>query len=134
MSVEQIMNKTIVSVGMDDSLLSAKALFDEHRFHHLLVIENGKLLGVVSDRDLFKAVSPNVGTVVETIKDRATLNRRVHQIMTRKPITLMKSEPIREAIHVFNTHKISCVPIVDNEQKVVGIVSWRDILRVIESH
>ena len=134
MSVEQIMNKAIITVGMDDSLYRVKSIFEQHNFHHLLVLDKGKLVGVVSDRDLLKAISPKAGTMAETRKDRATLNRRVHQIMTRKPITLTKDAGIREAIHVFNTHGISCIPIVENEDKVIGIISWRDVFKAIESH
>ncbi len=88
MSIEKIMSKTVVTVEMDDSLKVVKDIFDNTNFHHLLVVESGKLFGVISDRDLLKSLSPDIGTVAETSKDTATLNKRAHQIMTRKPVTL----------------------------------------------
>jgi len=133
MSVEKIMSKTIVTVEMDDSLRVVKEIFDNTRFHHLLVVESGKLFGVISDRDLLKALSPYVGTVSETARDAATLNKRVNQIMTRKPVVLGQNAGIFDAIEIFNHHNISCVPVVDDEFKPVGIISWRDILKALES-
>ena len=131
MSVENIMTERVVTVELDDTLAMVKEIFDRLRFHHVLVIESGRLIGVVSDRDLLKALSPNIGTMSETFNDLATLNKRVHQIMTRKPMTLTPEAPIGDAVRLFNTHKVSCIPIVDKEFRPVGIVSWRDILKAI---
>ena len=132
MAVKSIMNSRVVTVELDDSLAAVKHIFDHVSFHHLLVVEKGTLFGVISDRDLLRAISPNVGTESETLRDSATLNKRVHQILTRQPITLLENAGVYDAIEVFNTHNISCIPIVDEEGKPVGIISWRDILKAIE--
>ena len=129
--IEEIMTRTVVTVEMDDKLALVKEIFDNSKFHHLLVLEDGKLFGVVSDRDLLKAISPNIGSMVVTYKDMATLQKRVHQIMTRKPITLMPNNTIIEAAALFNKHKISCIPVVDSENRPVGIVSWRDLIKKV---
>ena len=76
-----------------------------------------------------RALSPFIDSVVESQRDLDTLSKRVHQIMSRKPITLPPDADIREAIQLFLTHPISCIPIVDSEFRPVGIVSWRDILK-----
>ncbi|HID82575.1 MAG TPA: CBS domain-containing protein [Chromatiales bacterium] len=134
MSVEKIMSKTVVTVEMDDSLKVVKDIFDNTRFHHLLVVESGKLFGVISDRDLLKSLSPNIGTVTETPKDAATLNKRAHQIMTREPVTLSPNAEIYDAIDIFNNRDISCIPVVDDGRKPIGILSWRDILKALASN
>ncbi|WP_301003907.1 CBS domain-containing protein [Arsukibacterium sp.] len=61
-SLSQLMSKQPVSVSPDDTLAVVKEIFDHVKFHHVLVVENNSLLGVISDRDLFKALSPNIGT------------------------------------------------------------------------
>ncbi len=129
MNVQEIMTKRIVTVELDDSLAIVKEIFDRLKFHHLLVVEGNELVGVVSDRDLLKALSPNLGTVSATARDEATLNKRVHQIMTHKLITLFPDAAIDEAVSLFNKHGISCIPVVDRELRPLGIVSWRDILK-----
>jgi len=134
MSVEKIMSTIVVTVEMDDPLSMVKEIFDNTRFHHLIVVESGKLSGVISDRDLLKALSPNIGTASETAGDAVTLNKRVHQIMTRKPVTLRPNAGVYDAIESFNDHNISCLPVVDDEYKPVGIISWRDILKALESN
>lgn len=129
MKVSQIMSKNVVSVAMDDPLSRVKELFEETKFHHLLVVENGKLFGVISDRDLLKSISPNVDTVAATSKDLATLNKKAHQVLTRNPITLGENASVRDAIGIFNEHSISCIPIINEQDRPVGVLSWRDIMR-----
>lgn len=134
MLIEKIMSKPVVTVKLDDTLRTVKSIFENAKFHHLLVVEEGKLYGVISDRDLLKSISPFIGTVQETVHDKFTLNKKVHQIMSRKPISLGPSANVYAAISLFNQHNISCIPIVNESGAPVGIVSWRDILRIIEAN
>src|SRR5580692_10307783 len=130
MIMGDIMTARVVTVEMDDRLEAVKEIFDTMSFHHLLVVdEHKKLSGVVSDRDLLRAISPYVGSAAETARDLATLNKRVHQIMTRHPITLRPQSEVAEAVRVLLGHRISCIPVVDDERNPVGIVSWRDVLK-----
>ena len=131
MSIEKIMTKRIVTIEMEDILATVKDIFDNVKFHHLLVVESDKLIGVISDRDLLKAISPNIGTISQTYRDEATLNKKVYQVMSRKLITLRPKDPIGDAVELFITKDISCIPIVDNESRPVGIITWRDILKAI---
>jgi acetoin utilization protein AcuB len=133
MRIEEIMTKKVVTVRMDDSLSHVKDLFETHHFHHLLVVEQHKLVGIVSDRDLLKAISPNIGSATESPKDIASLNKRVHQIMHRNLITLTPNCSLLTAIHTFNCNKISCIPVVDEQLRPLGILSWRDIFRFVEN-
>ncbi|HXI76770.1 MAG TPA: CBS domain-containing protein [Steroidobacteraceae bacterium] len=134
MTLGKIMTARIVTVEMDDRLEVVKEIFDTMKFHHLLVVdEHKKLSGVLSDRDLLRALSPYVGSATETARDLATLNKRVHQIMTRRPITLRQESGIAEAVELLLKNRISCLPIVDDDFKPIGIVSWRDLLRTLAS-
>jgi acetoin utilization protein AcuB len=132
MALGKIMTARIVTVEMDDRLEAVKEIFDTMHFHHLLVVdEHKKLSGVLSDRDLLRALSPYVGSAAETARDLATLNKRVHQIMTRHPFTLRPHSGLAEGVNLLLKNRISCIPIVDDDFKPVGIVSWRDLLRAL---
>ena len=125
------MSKTVVTIEMDDPLRVVKEIFDNTRFHHLLVVEANKLFGIISDRDLLKSLSPNIGTASESTRDAATLNKRAHQIMTRNPVSLAPDVKIADAIDIFNNQNFSCIPVIDNKRRPIGIVSWRDILKTL---
>lgn len=129
MKVEDLMTKRIVTVGFDDTLETVREIFRETGFHHLLVVDERELQGVVSDRDLLRTLSPFIDSVVETQRDKGTLSKRVHQIMSRAPKTLRPDADLADAIQLFLDHKVSCIPIVDSEFRPVGIVSWRDVLK-----
>jgi acetoin utilization protein AcuB len=134
MKVGEIMARRVVTVEFDDSLATVKEMFDTLGFHHLLVIgSDKKLSGVISDRDLLRAISPYLGTPSETARDSATLKKRAHQIMSRQPITLTPDAKLTDAVNLFLNHRVSCIPVVDQAFKPVGIVSWRDLLRAAPS-
>lgn len=132
MIISDIMATTVVTVDVDDNLKVVKDIFDATLFHHLLAVESAKLVGIVSDRDLLRAISPNIGTLAETAKDTATLNKHVHQIMSRNPMTLTPDADIYDAVHIFNAHPVSCIAVIDDENIPLGIITWRDIMQLIE--
>jgi acetoin utilization protein AcuB len=131
MRVGDIMSTRLVSVHLDDSLEVIKEIFDSAEIHHLLVVADAELYGLISDRDLLRALSPFIGSNVESARDAATLNKRAHQIMTRKPRTLSPDADIKEAIDLLLHNGFSCLPVVDEQQTPVGILTWRDMLRYL---
>lgn len=131
MKVCKLMSTNVVTVEMDDPLSKVKDIFEETGFHHLLVLDNKKLFGIISDRDLLKTLSPAVDTVAASTKDMACLKKKAHQIMSRKPIAMNESSTVRDAITIFNQNNISCIPIINSDEKPVGILSWRDIMRAL---
>lgn len=129
MIVNEIMTQHPVCVGLDDRLSKIKQIFDERHFHHVLVVDDGELVGVISDRDLLKAISNNIGSQRVTVSELASLDKVAHMIVTRKPITLMAGALLADALAIFNSHRISCIPVVDADGTPIGILSWRDILQ-----
>lgn len=135
MKVSRLMSEDLITVLMDDELDMIKAIFDTKKFHHLLVVDEKctKVYGVLSDRDLLKALNPKVFSKVATHDELACLNIRVHQIMTRKPIVLDEDDDLSKAIALFNEFNLSCLPVLNSEGKPIGILSWRDIIKAINA-
>lgn len=129
--IEKIMTTHVVTVAMDDTLKVIHEIFENVRFHHILVTEDNKLVGVISDRDLLKAVSPYANTPSELPRDAATLKKRAHQIMSRKPITIGIEGSAFDAVKLFIDKNISCLPVLDKNGDIAGILTWRDILKAI---
>ena len=65
MRVNEIMKTTVITIGMDETLEQIQKRFEKHKFHHLLVLENDELIGIISDRDVLKEISPHVNTLSE---------------------------------------------------------------------
>jgi len=131
MQLKDIMQPKVVTVTADGSLWEVKMLFENTKFHHLLVTDDKKLVGVVSDRDYLKAASPNLNQQATTAADGATLNQRVSSIMSTQLKTLAAEDSILDAITLFNQANISCIPIVDHDMNIEGIISWRDIMKLM---
>lgn len=129
MKVDSIMTTRVATVEMDDSLRIINFIFCAAKFHHLLVVENRKLVGVISDRDLLKASSPFLETPAERPQDVARLSRKAHQIMTRTPVTIHRHTPIAEAVEILLKKNVSCLPVVSSKNEIQGIVTWKDLLK-----
>jgi len=131
MTVNSIINREVFTISMDDTVATVRGMFKRFKFHHLLVVENRKLVGVISDRDLLKALNPSLDSLSENPRDLALLNRKAHQIMSLRPITVTKDAPIEEAMKLMVENDISCLPVVSTDGTVEGVVSWKDILRAL---
>ncbi len=88
MHVSEVMTKPVVTIGLDESVRDIKEVFENTRIRHILVVDKGRLFGVVSERDLLKSMSPCLEDHLYTTRDLALLNQRVHQIVIRNPFSL----------------------------------------------
>ncbi len=131
MSIAKIMSRSPITLEMDDDLSKAKNIFDHKKIHHILITNNGELAGIITDRDLYKHLSPAIGTNKESFKDTFLLQKKIHLIMSRNLVTANATISLNEAVLLFNDNHISCLPIINKNLQPIGIITWRDILKVI---
>ena len=128
MIIEDIMTKKVITVELDTEVKQIKKIFHDINIHHVIVVENKVVRGVISDRDVLKCISPYAGTPAEEERDSYTLTKKAHQIMSRKVISVIPSTTLRVAAKLLLKENISCLPVVDESNIIKGIVSWRDLL------
>jgi acetoin utilization protein AcuB len=131
--VENWMNPNVITVDADDSMLDATKLLKEHNVRRLVVLEKGKLVGIVTDRDL-KRASPSDATALESHELLYLVaNIKVREIMTRNPITVPYNYTIEEAAEILLQAKISGVPVVNKDGEVIGMITQTDLFKVLIS-
>jgi acetoin utilization protein AcuB len=128
-NVADIMTRQVITIGMDESVRRVRELFVLHGFHHLVVLDRHRPVGVLSDRDLLRNISPFLDKLNERHQDVALLDRRVHQIMTRQPVVAPAEMSLAEAAQTMLEKHVSCLPVVAADGSVLGMVTWRDMLR-----
>jgi CBS domain-containing protein len=129
-AIESIMTREVICINMDITLGDAIELCSQNRIRHLPVLDEDKrLVGLVTDRDLRYSISPRIGTILENNSDRGTLSLHVHRMMKREVITASASAPLAEAAQLMLTHRIGCLPVLDSERQVIGILTTADLLR-----
>jgi len=129
MTVTDIMTTEVITIGLDDTLGEMQEIFEKKRFHHLLVLEEEELLGIISDRDVFREISPYINTLAEDSRALETLKKKAHQIMSRNPITVGIDVQIEDAVHILLENDISCLPVISTAKDIEGILTWKDILK-----
>ena len=129
LTVGDIMTRKVVTVTLDDTLRHIREIFDECFFHHLVVVKGRQVVGLISDRDLLKNISPFVDSEwMERRQDVNTLKRKAHQIMRRSPIVTGEKVTVAQATAYLLAQKVTCLPVVDVDDNLRGIVTWRDLL------
>jgi len=130
MKVVEAMTSRVVTVTMDDRIPVLQNILSQAGFHHLLVVEEGKLQGVISDRDVLRVLSPFLDTEAELVRDLNTAQRPAHQVMTRSPVTVAPDTSVKEALDLMLTHDISCLPVLDRDE-ILGIFTIHDGVRAL---
>lgn len=130
--VEELMKRDVHSIHMDTLLGEAMELCSDRKIRHLPVLDdNEELVGLITDRDLRYYISPRIGTLSENSADRETLMRRVHLVMVRNVIATSPDTPLKEAARLMRDHRVGCLPVIDADRRVVGLLTTSDILRYI---
>lgn len=129
MQVKTIMTRHPATVPPDALLMDVRGYFSNRGFHHLLVVEEGRLIGVISDRDVLQAISLFLDAYAEDYRDVETLTREAREIMSRNPVTIHVEASIEEAAAKLLEYEVSCLPVVSGDGDVEGILTSKDILK-----
>lgn len=134
MTVDTIMSRDVVTVTPEMTLMEIRSLLHEKGFNHLLVVEpDDTLCGVISDRDVLKALSPFLDTYSEEHRDVKTLSQPASEIMQGDPITVTPTTSIKEASQVLLDNRVTSLPVVEDGE-LVGIVTGKDLLNFYMSN
>ena len=129
MFVAARMTKHPVSVTSDATIQQADRLMKKHKFHRMLVVDNGKLVGYFSDRDIMR-VAPSPATTLSKYEIRSLLDKiSVRDIMHEEVITVNEGATIEEAALIMYNNKVGGLPVVSDVGEVVGIITATDILK-----
>ena len=133
MLVKNWMSKNIITVDENDSMQDATKLLKEHDIRMLPVMNEGNLVGIITDRDLKKA-SASDATTLEVHELLYLLSRiKVKNIMTKEVITVPPDFTVEETAQVLLKNRISGAPVVDANRQLVGAITQTDIFRVLIS-
>jgi len=119
------MHSEVVTVAPGDTLARAFALTRERGIRHLPVLDEGVLVGIVSDRDLKRAIPPSAIGVAPEFASTA-----VAQVMTRAVITTGPTVAVEEAARVMVSEKVSALPVTEGG-RLVGIVTETDVVALL---
>jgi len=129
MFVAARMTKHPVSISSDATIQQADRLMKKHKFHRMLVVDNGKLVGYFSDRDIMR-VAPSPATTLSKFEIRSLLDKiSVRDIMHEKVITVNEGATIEEAALIMYNNKVGGLPVISEVGALVGIITATDILK-----
>jgi CBS-domain-containing membrane protein len=151
MQIENIMIKEVISVGPQTKIIDVSKKLMEYGFHAIPVIdEKEQLVGIITESDFFIKDLPEIylPSYISFLKRAEFANKisKTHQketqkllktqardIMTSECITLKPTNEINELLKIFKEKRIHSVPIVNEENRLLGIVTQADIIKLVSS-
>src|SRR6266542_6986032 len=129
MFVGERMSRPVISVTPDTPINDALAMFRKEHIRRAPVSKNGKLIGIVSERDLLFA-SPSPVTTLSVWEMNYLISKvTVKRVMSKKVITVDRDTPIEEAARIMADKKIGGIPVVD-DGRVVGMITETDLFKI----
>jgi CBS domain-containing protein len=127
--VSSIMTKDVITLSANDTLLNIKHIFDAKRIHHIPIINEGHLVGMVSKSD-FEKICFGISYKNDTkeITDVTYSSVTVEEIMTTKLVKVSPNERIDVAALIFHENLFHALPVVEDDDTLVGIVTTFDLI------
>ena len=132
MQVREIMSKDIEVVDRNDNLRTVEERMATKQLRHLPVLEQGEVVGLVTQRDLFKAAMSSAMGYGEKAQRAYLQSVRVKEIMTYPVVTVSPDTSVAAAAEMMVNTGIGCLPVVDDHQ-LIGIVTKTDLLRCLRA-
>jgi len=130
MFVGERMSRPVISVSPEDPINEVLAMFRNEHIRRAPVMKGGKLVGIVSDRDLLNA-SPSSATTLSVWELNYLISKvKIKDVMTKKVITVNADVPIEEAARIMADKKIGGLPVVSSD-KVVGMITETDLFKIL---
>jgi CBS domain-containing membrane protein len=130
MLVRDLMEKDVVSLEASDTLDLADDIMRLGRIRHMPVLSRGKLVGLLSQRDLFRAAISSVLNFRWSAERKWLAKIAVREVMTKEVTTVTPDTAVHDAVVEMLERKIGCVPVVEDGQ-LVGLLSETDCLRYL---
>jgi len=131
MLVMNWMHQPAITIDADDVVADAATLLQEHEIHMLPVMQKGKLVGIVTDRDIKRASPSDVVSENRAQSSDLLAGITIKKIMTPDPVTVSCDYTLEEAVEKFLVHNISGIPVVNRQQKVIGVITKSDLFHMI---
>lgn len=129
--VKEIMTETVTTLQPGSRLLDAALLMRSTGFRHLPVVQDGILVGIISDRDIKRHSPSMLAKISQEEYNKIFEETTIEKVMTKDPQTVSPGSPIKEAIQVMHDRKFGAIPVVDEGKKLVGIVTTTDALGLL---
>lgn len=130
-TVDEVMTRDVVSVTESETLSNLRGSLQALRFRHLPVTDDNRLIGLVTQTDLLGIASSNL-LPHHTSQDRALEERfHVRDIMVRDVATVAPDTPLQHAARLLLKQRVGCLPVVDAQNTLLGILTASDFVRLI---
>lgn len=127
MKVKDIMVKEVATLGVDDELSLANDIMRLGRIRHLPVVSGESLVGIISERDLFRSSLAQALGYGNKDSREIMKTLRIKDVMVKQVVTVSPEMDLKDAVALMVERKIGCLPVVQ-DSKLVGLITETDIL------
>lgn len=127
MKVVDVMTREPLTLSPAETVGQADELMNQNKFRQIPIVLNKELVGIVTDRDVRSFLS---GSLLADLRERErAFNTPIREIMTAEPVTVAPEDDLQDALELLIEEKMGGIPVVDDNEGLVGIITYVDMLR-----
>lgn len=130
LTLGEVMTRNVKTMQADQVLLEAMQFLRQHSVRHVPVLQDGKLVGILTDRDIKRATPSALAPGQRELWEKVVKETPLTRVMTRDPMTATPEMTLEKGLRAFVDENIGCLPVLEGGQ-LVGIVTARDMFRAM---
>lgn len=129
--ISHVMTANVLTVSIDQKLSTVRKMMAENQIHHIPVVNDRKLVGLISATDMLKLNIASAETCTESIDELIDKQYTIEQVMQKNLVTINIRDSMRKAAHILSNGLFHSLPVIDDDRNLIGIITSTDLIRYL---
>ncbi|WP_347273882.1 CBS domain-containing protein [Candidatus Kuenenia sp.] len=129
--ISHVMTANVLTVSIDQKLSTVRKMMAENPIHHIPVVNDRKLVGLISATDMLKLNIASAETSTKSIDELIDQQYTIEQVMQKNLVTINIRDSMRKAAHILSNGLFHSLPVIDDDRSLIGIITSTDLIRYL---
>ena len=129
--ISHVMTANVLTVSIDQKLSTVRKMMAENQIHHIPVINDRKLAGLISATDMLKLNIASAEMNTKSIDELIDQQYTIAQVMQKNLVTINIRDSMRKSAHILSNGLFHSLPVIDDDRNLIGIITSTDLIRYL---
>src|SRR3990167_778558 len=129
--ISHVMTANVLTVSIDQKLSTVRKMMAENQIHHIPVVNDRKLAGLISATDMLKLNIASAEMNTKSIDELIDQQYTIAQVMQKNLVTVNIRDSMRKSAHILSNRLFHSLPVIDDDRNLIGIITSTDLIRYL---